>query len=176
MPRSRSVQFLASAAVICGCATSASDRSPDRSSPSGSVAELRRGLVGDTFDLVTIGSHHLAALPPDLSCTGSDEIPQSERMILRSDSVVVFQHVERAPCRGKLFSPGDTLIEVTGVYDLQGDTLSFYTVGGQEFARDLRLSGRLSADSLLPFAVDASSARTYARRPRHGPHSKKGSP
>jgi hypothetical protein len=168
--------LVALAAAVFACSPSRSEQMADRASPPGgtsvtrSANERRTGVVGDTFDLVAIGNRRLAATAPGLSCTGRDYMPQSERMIVRSDSVVAFQLVERAPCRGKQFSPGDTLFEVTGVYDLRGDTLSFYTVGGQEFERDLRLSGRLTSDSLLSFSADTLEARAYERRPHHAPH------
>lgn len=162
--------------TLFGCSSSRSEKLADRPSASAGASvgrgatDIRPGVLGDTFDLVTIGNRRLASSAPGLSCTGGDHIPQSERMIIRSDSVVIFQLVERAPCRGKQFSPGDTLFEVSGVYDLRGDTLSFYTVGGQEFAKDLRLSGHLTSDSLLPFLADTLSARVYERRPRRAPH------
>jgi hypothetical protein len=164
------------AGAVFACSPSRPEQMADRVPPPGGTSvtraanDRRTGVVGDTFDLVAIGYRRIAATPPGPSCTGRDYMPQSERMIVRSDSVVVFQLVERAPCRGKQFSPGDTLFEVTGVYDLRGDTLSFYTVGGQEFERDLRLSGRLTTDSLLPFSADTLSARVYERRPRRAPH------
>ncbi len=123
------------------------------------------GVVGDTFYLVAIGNRQLLAPPPDLPCARWDNVPQMERIIIVDDSTYVDQSVERVHCRVKSPSPSDTLFEFRGVYTVRGDTLSIFVLGGGEFDRELHLSGRLTSDSLIPFASDNRLTRSFVRRP-----------
>lgn len=125
-------------------------------------------LVGDTFDLVAIGQTRLGSLPAEAPCGGSNNVPQSERIIILNDSAYTDQSIPRAACRASLFSPADTLIESAGVYALRGDTLSFFILGGGEYERENWLTGKLTADSLTPVSPGHPVGRYYVRRVRRG--------
>jgi hypothetical protein len=113
-------------------------------------------LVGDTFDLVTVGDTFV----PDLRTLPCAHKGRSDRIIIRDDSSYVVGLVERPACANLIAEYSGSLRY--GHFKVAYDTLVFYTGDGDEVFQSG--SGIVSRDSMVPIAHYANGARYIRRR------------
>jgi hypothetical protein len=125
-------------------------------------------VVGDTFDLVSVGTRVLASQARSTECDLTAG-PESERLFVRAGGRYVRQWADPPPCdssdaRGRTMNVQH---RSTGMYRTHHDTLTFFETGGSQLFE--WLPGVLSADSLREVRAVPGLERRYARHPHHQP-------
>lgn len=125
-------------------------------------------VVGDTFDLVSVGPHSLDSYPRSGECDLTAE-PTSERLLVLPGGKYVRRWVDDPNCRSVRIARGtaNPPHQSTGMYRTHHDTLTFFEVDGSRLFE--WMPGVLSADSLREMRAVPGLERRYARRPHHQP-------
>jgi hypothetical protein len=121
-------------------------------------------ISGDTFDLVQVGSHQLAASGSSLPC-GPVLVPLSSRLVIMNDREYYSQTIARPNCRDSIAGNSDTT-GTQSYYRIRGDTVIFDEGDGDEVFEMFR--GLLTADSLIQLNYPTESTDRFGRR-RRGP-------
>ena len=125
-------------------------------------------VVGDTFDLISVGARVLGARASSVECDLSAG-PASERLLVQRGGRYVRQWVDKPQCRRQKATGAAAVVShrATGTYRTHHDTLTFLESDGSRLLE--WLPAVLSADSLREIRAVPGLERQYARHPHHQP-------
>jgi hypothetical protein len=118
-------------------------------------------MLGDTLELVSIGSRVLPNWRDRKLPCDSARTPAFERLVFYDDSSYFGMRAARPGCRDKFVSSSDT-VQWGSIYRVHGDTLTLYTGDGDEVFESF--NGRLTTDSVIQIDAEARDTERYVRR------------